>query len=649
MTTSSRPVDSHDALLAAIFDNHDLDIADIDEDMLVACVDAHGEGSTAVDLLSWLLARSSADVALRALVRLIEQTRDPVALAEMIDMLATGQHLGETAARAIWTACVKRAEDRKSRYGVRSYALHGGLLLSQQRPALLRRFQGMLLDVGSDDDPLFLRHVAKIVGAVLAHDINEVFRRKLDELLNVPEAEDEAAMELGLDALRSGLDAESSETAVSSFQNASTWFARASATSEKRGDAELFHKCCVLLLMVHAQGFDGSLVTHIKELEDAAVEYAAHLAPSQNAMSNPSWLGSSTTEQTHWVLLGFRLSALDASLQRKLWLNVGAVLEKELFAIYQCSRSIFLRNKDGAIEQILRPKISRALGIHRRHLEEIEQWIDENADSDNLPDAKAMRDAASLAYEGSILHFSDDAACYDRELAAILDAGRLPDASRSALHERFKTLAWMLELEENPIFERIGSAIRSELKAKNNDYRTLRKAQVLFDAILYCSLNFLQLRHNMTRKNDAAASYLFIRRPLKLPKEEDLHADYYRYLTSTLLGGSTKIEVSDVASGRADVYFDHKKLITVTEVKMSDDDLSHAELLDRFGGQTAAYLTTTVNFGFLLVLDRYDRDGSQPHFSEQISLERKVIKGQSTPYDIVTMRVQAQRTTPASQ
>lgn len=649
MATSSNTAQASELLLAAILDNQNVDVENIDEDILYACVDTHAEGPCSGDLLSWLLPRCGADVALRALTRLVDRTRDPIALADMVEMLGTDQHFGDAAARAIWGACTKRAEDSKSHYGVRSQALHAALLLSQQRPAMLRRFQGIILDVGSDDDPLFLRHVAKVVGAVLAHDTDDEFRHKLKILLSVPEAEDEAAMELGFDALRSGLEAETPESAASSFESAFTWFSRALATSEARSDARIFSKCCELLLTVHARGFDGSLATHVEDLGDAAAEYAAYLASAQRDTSNPSWLGSSTIEQTHWTLLGFRLGVLDASFNKKLWLNVGAVLEKELLAIYRCSRSIFLRAKDGAIEQILRPKISSALVTHRRHLEEIEQWIEENEGSENLPDAVAMRAAVSTAYEGNILHFSDSAALYDREIAALLDTGRVPAASRDEVYERIEKLSWMIDLEENPIFDRIEAKIRANLRERNEYYRTDRKAQVLFNAVLHYSLSFMQLRHNMTRKNDAAAAYLFVRKPEKLPVEDDLHSDYHRYLTSTPLGGSTKIEISDVAAGRADVHFEHKKLVTVTEVKMSDGNLTHAELLKKFGGQAAAYLTTSVPFGFLLVLDRYDRNGTQPHFNEQVSLERKLIEGQTTEYDIVTMRVQAQRTTPAEQ
>ncbi|WP_176081829.1 hypothetical protein [Paraburkholderia tropica] len=649
MATSSNTAQTSESLLAAILDNQDVDVQNVDEDILSACVDAHVEGPCSSDLLSWLLRRCDTGVALRALTRLVGRTRDPIALADMVEMLGTGQHLGDAAARAIWGTCTGRAEDGELHYGVRSQALHAALLLSQERPALLRRFQGILLDVGSDDDPLFLRHVAKVVGAVLAHDTDDDFRRKLEDLLSVPEAEDEAAMALGFDALRCGLEAETPESANSSFESALAWFSRAFATSEERSDARIFVKCCELLLIVHTRGFDGSLAKHVDELSDAAAEYAAHLASAQRDTSGPSWLGSSTTEQTHWTLLGFRLGALDESFNKRIWTNVGAVLEKELLAIYRCSRSIFLRNKDGAIEQILRPKISSALVTYRRHLDEIEQWIVENEGSENLPDAEAMRAAVSTAYEGNVLHFSDTAAVHDREIAALLDTGRVPTASRDGVYERIEKLRWMIELEENPIFERIEAKIRADLRARNEYYREDRKAQVLFDAVLHYSLSFMQLRHNMTRKNDAAAAYLFVRKPEKLPVEGDLQSDYHRYLSSTALGGSTKIELPDVAGGRADVHFDHKKLITVTEVKMSDGNFTHAELLQKFGGQAAAYVTTSVPFGFLLVLDRFDRNGTQPHFSEQVSLERKLIDGHTTEYDIVTMRVQAQRTTPAKQ
>jgi hypothetical protein len=81
-------------------------------------------------------------------------------------------------------------------------------------------------------------------------------------------------------------------------------------------------------------------------------------------------------------------------------------------------------------------------------------------------------------------------------------------------------------------------------------------------------------------------------------------------------------------------------------VKRDDNVPDNAALASRYAGQASGYLTTSVRFGFLLVLDLTDRSGHQPNIAEQISVERKVPEGSTTEYRIVVARIQGRRKTP---
>lgn len=626
-----------------------LDIQSISQSSLLLGVEMAADGPAAVEVFVRLASQANDDSALDGAIRLIERTGDPGVLAEIVDFLARGMPLTNIAARAFWAVFLRRSEDRNSSYGVRSHALHGALFLSQERQSLLLKLQGSLLDLDVDDDPQFLRHAARILGTILAHDSKNALREKLESLVSIDEAKDEVAMALGLDALRTGLGSSGTEEARESFQASLVYFENAVSASEERVDAKLFRECVAMLLDVQDQGFDGNLAHRVSSLQALAFQYAGFLLLDDRPNGALSWIGNSSSEQLHWTMLGLRIGAMDGSLTKKVWTNVGKVLEEELFTIYRASQSIFLRGHISGIDRILRPRIVDALMRRRRHLDELEQWIEENADSPSLPNAEAMLMAVAEAQKRSIHHVASSEADEDEDIFAILDAGEVVGTERAAALARLEKIKWMLKLDENPIVAKMESALTKEMANRNKNFLEFPDAKVLFAAVLHYSLCFLIFRHNTSRATDATAGYLFIRKPKVLPHESDVQQDYYRYLSGSPLRDVVQVEARDIGSGRADVYFTYRGVTMVTEVKRSEQDCDHPQLLEAYGAQTAAYQSTNVTFGFLLVLDLFDRHGGQPHVEEQISLNRKELPGQNTAYDIVVMRVQGQRLPPSKQ
>lgn len=641
-------MDDINQILVAASGECGFDISTIAEPQFLAVIIQNADGPIAVNLFFWLINQEGSATALNGAARLLEFTRDPAVLAEIVDILSGGWVLSDNLVRDFWTVFVRRVEDLQSSYGVRAQALHGALLLSQRHPALLRRLQGVLLDFDERDDPQFLRHAAKVIGAVLAHDPADVFRDKLKALAEIDGAEDEVAMELGLDALRRGLNTNIHEEAVCAFNDALNWFKRSFAGSEERIDAELYRQCTAILVCVQHQGFDGRLKDYIAELNATVFRYAAYLLSADRDKGGLSWIGAAVTEHWHWTMLSLRLGALDTSLEKKIWINVGKVVEDELLAIYRISKSVFLRDRDGGLDAVLLPKISAAFIRHRRHLDELDQWIDESTNSSFFHDATAMRNAIAEEQKRSVLHLPHEVND-DRAVAAILDAGQVSVEGRATLAKRRQKMEWMLELDENPMFARIEDKILQEIEASNKHYREFPDAKVFFTAVLHYSLSFLFFRHNIGRSSDPTAEYLFFRIPKSIPLECELQQDYHRFLMGTKLRDMVRMEVCNVGSGRADIQFAHKGSTMVAEVKRSFNDYDHGQLLDAYGAQTVAYQSTSFTFAFLLVLDLFERDGGQPQIEEQISLKRKKPNGQNTEYDVVVMRVQGQRLTPSKQ
>jgi hypothetical protein len=635
-----------DRLSAAVRQATDFALLGFERERFLSLVRQASDGPDASELFFWLCANQKDETATKAAVELVSATRDPATLADILDRIRPATLLDDLR-RRLWHAFITRAEDRPSSYGLRGQALHGALLLAQEDKASLFRLKGSLTDLGLDDDPHFLRHAARILGVVLAHSPENEFREKLASLIEVDEASDEAAMELGLDSLRRGLDSMTPEAAGLALEEGVTWFQRAIAASEDRADADLYLRCTEILVSVHRNGFNGSHSARLPELIEAAFRYSALLG-EEGEDSRPSWLGARSAERLHWTLLASKLGTLDATLDKKVWMNVARVVEDELLALYRASRSILLADKDGGLDLIVRPEISAALYDHRRHLDGLDQWIDENEGTPNLPDAVAMRAAVGRAKEANLLHRPFHAGSEGRELTAILDAGQVKIEARPGIGERFQAAVRDLSVDESPIVAAITNHTLSEIE-RNPHYSKLESARALFTAVLIVSIYFLMHRQETGLSSDPDAAYLFVRRPETLPVESALQRDYFRFLRSSSIRDHVSMEVRDSGAGRSDVYFSARGLHTVTEVKRTLTNRDLRGLLEDHGLQTAAYQTTNVTFAFLLVLDLFDRSkGLQPHLEKQTSLGSKTPPGQDTSYDVVVMRVQGQRKVPSA-
>lgn len=631
-----------DSLHAAVRQVLSLHSLGMNRDQFLLLVRQESNGPRAVSLFSWLCSQAADSLAGDSTVELVAATRDPAALAGIVDLLSI-QDLGEVLQRRLWKAFLSRVDEGLS-YGVRAQALHGALLLAQHQKGLLHQLKGFLTDLDVGDDALFLRHAAKILGVILAHSPEPEFREKLNDLLEISEAKEEAAMELGLDALRQGLDAVIHEPAAKAFETALHWFNIALESSEDRVDAALYVRCLSILVNVQREGFADHSTADIVGLADAAWRYSAYLGSEDE--QHPSWLGAQSSERLHWTLLAAKLGTLEVKLNKKVWMHAARAVEEELLAVYRASRSILFKDRDTGLDLVIRPQLTASLLVHRRHLDELDQWIEENEGSLLLPDAAAMRQAVEQAREVSMLRRPFMEGSEGRALQAIFDAGRVPLEARTSIAALLQSTLSDLSLNENPVVERIITGILTQME-RNMHFSTSRTARSLFTAVLILSVNFLRHRHETSMASDPEGAYLFICRPNNLPLESAIQRDYFRLLRMSGLLDHVHMEVRDQGAGRADVYFAALGVNTVTEVKRTMRDMDHEGLLQSYGLQTAAYQTTNVTFGFLLVLDLCDRGGGQPHLTEQISLQRRTPPSQTTAYDVVVMRVQGQREKPA--
>ncbi|MGY6285473.1 hypothetical protein ACXIT0_21625 [Methylorubrum extorquens] len=621
------------------------DLSSVSPGQLREIVRGSARGIEGADLFVALTSHPDTGKTLPAAVEMVREAGDVVAMVGIAAWLGHDGRLRPEAASALGRAFLERAVDRTGDYGTRAHALKAAMILAQSDRALLRRLQGEMIDLDPADDGDFLRHAAAVTGALLAREPDPDLHAVLGKLLDVEEAEDEVAMELGLDALRAGLDATTQDDALRSFREARDWFGRSEAASEERPDAVLYRRCMDMLVAFQTGRTQGDVRAGIDGIKAAAFAYTAYLSPSDRPDEASSWLGARGRERVHWSMLALRLGALDTSLGKRAWLNAAAVIQEELVSVYSASRSIMVRGEDGGLEAVLQPRIIGALKRELHSLDTLDQWIEENSGSGLLPDVAGLRARVAAAREGVVAHRPTEAATGSSPVAAILES--IPEAGRASAMARVAGAMTTLVDEStsavvSDLFDRILEAF-----GRNEHYSRYQDARSLFEVALWMTTLFVVQRSNVGSGTFRRVKYLFERDPAKLPLEEVLQEDYLDFLCGSPLAGILGAEASDVAGGRVDVLFKHMRTTFVAELKKTDRKLTNAQVVDEYGLQKVAYDVTNVSFGILMVLDLYDLGGGQPDVAERISVHHVTPPWGTTEHTVVLFRVQGRRKTPS--
>lgn len=226
----------------------------------------------------------------------------------------------------------------------------------------------------------------------------------------------------------------------------------------------------------------------------------------------------------------------------------------------------------------------------------------------------------------------------------------------------------------SPQAERIIEKVVRQLAA-HPDYASTEARQAV-DAVLWNLIRFLDYRMDMTRGHDPSGNYLFANaKSAAAPSSEDaskaggeeaaksgpsskggdrrdhfereLQLDCMRIIQSAL-GRTSRLEVSDIAAGRADILVELNRTRLVIEVKREDADATHEALLGKYGAQAAEYSNTSVRIGFLLVLDRSRPDGSAGHIEEKVAVRTVRKPGDSMDRMLVIIVMPSNRKRPSS-
>ncbi|MCV3242081.1 hypothetical protein ABID19_005753 [Mesorhizobium robiniae] len=600
---------------------------------MLAAIEGLPSETDRADVFCWLTGWVTDAAVQRALLRLLEREDDATFIAEMVDCLDELPAIPQALGRSAWEIFRSRFEPRSEHGWMRSQALRGALVVAQGDPSLVRRLQSYLLDVTVDDDSAYLRHVAKVAGAILRRYPDADFRDLLSRLVKVDAASDEAALELGLDRLQDGLLARTHDALTSALAAAQDWFRRSLAMSEGRSDAALYEICTSVLIDVQARGLHSELTLDLPKLRRAAIEYSAYAKDHHSA---GSWLITSSRERFCWLSMATKLAMIAHTFTKGIWLQAAIVIEDELLSIFFASEKVFSRSDGHGVDVLGREALVQSLRKRRYYLQTLDQWLAENADSDLALNVGQLRDTVQQSLAGAI-HRSPFDESTERWLVDVLKKAGLDAATAEMTAAQFD-----VGIDRNRQVAELWAAVMEKLSDSPDYQRDYSRA--LLEHMCTLIVRFLDFRANVGKSTDPSAEYVF-RRGADLPVEHDLQLDFLKFLT-TSDAPSFRAEARDSGGGRADIAIQYRGVKSVVEVKKDDNVPDNAALAKRYAGQATGYLTTGVRFGFLLVLDLTDRNGHQPHISEQISVERKVPEGSEVEYHIVVARIQAKRKTP---
>ena len=133
------------------------------------------------------------------------------------------------------------------------------------------------------------------------------------------------------------------------------------------------------------------------------------------------------------------------------------------------------------------------------------------------------------------------------------------------------------------------------------------------------------------------------------PHESELQADLHLALSMTPeLAGRAGLELSDVATGRADIYtvFNSGRRY-LTEVKRELSDATNGSLEAKYSGQAAEYATSNMPLGQLVVLDLTDHRSGGRHLNDSAWVTHRLPKHGETRRSIVVAVVTGNRPTPS--
>jgi tetratricopeptide (TPR) repeat protein len=564
-------------------------------------------------------------------IRGISANTEPIAVRETIKLLC--KHSARLADS--FKSLLNLAGDHGRPAILRRYYLLGAFEIALGNPAKKHSIIAFLLDIEESESPVFLSHAIKILGVSYTLFSNEDLFDKLELLQD--KCPEESYYEMGMSWLHKALNSEVRLEVRESFSKAKTYFEE--AIDWGRDDAKVF--VVILHVINQLETSNGR-----QAISDLLPELYLWIA-ANNVWEKPdfeiSWNQLRMTEGFYWLKLYEKLTHLLKELETPAWYSPAVIIEDYLLQVYASNRTIFRQTDGKGLDLVLRPMVRESLT--EKSAEKVfllDQWLKQRPDHIHWDIATKLK-AEIEQYRSGRSSGNELGTVADDISTTVPSFAELPSDKQedfALFLIRYKTSL----ITGTPFsVEKVFNDVCQELKEVEDFKHT--GIQYDFQTILHSTFLFLYNRMNATKANNPEASYLFSTHPN--PLEADLQMDYYRYIVSMPREGTVSVEISEVASGRADVHFQFTNYFFVTEVKREGRDCSFESLAKKFLGQTMEYSNTSAKLGILLVLDLTSKHTGMSSFENNIKVELRRKPDDNAVRGIVTVRVPGNRVVPS--
>lgn len=573
-----------------------------------------------------------------------ENATSDIALPVVIDELDKLSELSERIRKRIFVRALAVAEDKSLRSVARGAGVDGALrwALRQDSPASLKHLlTATLVSVDPQDDPVFLSHAARIIGVCYTHLRLYELKTVLGELCKVHGVVQDAAFELALANLEDALCAPDHNQVRSHLETARFWFRTVTLESEQNPAARTYLECIEALSAFEDIRKDGEGADRLASIRRQILELVMYHVSACDA----SWLGARNTQIMLWASFAERLHQCTYSMTDDSWFEPDLVIREHLLAILSLNRTFIQRDTQGFVRAIVKPRILDSIVTHSWQRGLLQKWMARNQDSDEAVTAKAILEEVEVILSKSSQFAVEQSTSELPSLSELLDKHGLSCGTKEAMLEAALAAQaqYLTSLSATSIgiFENCIEAVRA-----HHDFAANTNGRSLFGAVLLWTISFLHSRCNMGRMN-APVAYLFEAEREELPKEESLQRDYSQMMTS-IVGHDARIEMPDVAGGRADVWFKLGGEHLVVEVKREMSNASFEALERAYSAQAAEYQNTSIRLGIVLVLDLTEvRASGSIHMADLVQARQLIRSGETEPRWLVFVKVPGRRLPPS--
>lgn len=457
---------------------------------------------------------------------------------------------------------------------------------------------------------------------------------------------EDAEVELARHALRVAATQTDVTVMRQRLAQAAAAFEHAAGAHESRDDAVSYAAACRAVLAFH----DGDR-NAIHAAAAIAKETARRRGLLVHGMHQRVWTTPRRQSEFAWHSLAWRLedaaAAIDDDEFLDTWEALGVILN-----VYCEDRAV--SPSGSQLAPLVAPRIENEIAQRKGMLRQLQRAIDIDV---RRPKPTLPREAQTLLAEATRRAAREPHS--DKEAHTAADVGPL-----GQLLGKQQALILLSEQPENrvlfndlaafilanstagPVLSHViaGPLLDELLQGLDDNPAFQGDVRVEFGIVVSHTIRFLLWAADYARPYTRA-----LKEGEQKPHERELQVDFHLALSMTPeLAGHAGLELSDVATGRADIYtvFNSGRRY-LTEVKRELNDASNGSLAAQYSGQAAEYATSNMPLGQLLVLDLTDHRFGGRHLNDSAWVTHRLPEHGATRRSIVVAVVTGNRPTPS--